>query len=867
MSRYRSVRRAQEQQHHHQPPVPPTPAMPAIETKKDAAISRSMSRYHRRPTVSHATTPALPPMHANTVQAYQAPPTQPSMARLRAASSPQNATPPATVRPRSARPRTAKPYEGAPGSASAPSPSPPLPLMKDKYEAQARAQREAQQAELDRLEQLRREEEEAALGQAQRDEEARRAKVEELERKAKMEAQRPKSRKTSSSSPPVSPPRQDMKFGLFKRTKNESTPEAPVVAARAPPQPALDLDSHASDTIRPGGGGAVLGIDAPTSAVNAGDRRVAVVCGQKRILLPVTPTTTPLDLIKTAATVLTEPIDVRTAVMQELFIKVSIVRPLRNYEYVRDVMNSWDADNQNDLTIIDSELDGVDQDDLLAYKVSETRPNGMSCFLQYSSRPGKWSKRYLTLKSDGQLVMAKNEKAKEKDQENILTMTDYDIYTVTPKKLAMVKPPKKICFAVKSLQKSNIFADESQYVHFFCTNDRDTATMFYKALQRWRSWYLKYQLGEGIKKKTHAPPNVAGSAGGTQTVAAHTRGESVGSHYQLGAFSSFMDLDGLNKSLDAIEVHRLGEFPEDKPLAGLGASMPARKKSMRVKQPPPSSAFARNAPLVDSVPSHNTQQEPVGQSLEQSREEAFAAGGLLGRTYTIRQKAAQEREQKHNAAFTEGPSLIRGMERMAATNNNDTSLSRRSSVHSTRSFRRPGSSEVKGSASKRTAGMPEPLIDLRPTYRPPPQHAKIGKGKGFTPTPGAGPLVESATSIEEAIVVPPSTDWRARPTTASRYHGTYGRRRSLQGRGEPLAAYTQNKHSCVPEDDKAAFTGGLLAQAGYWQGPSPVGRGVMDGSKATGPMINLKEGNPIAPGSLLSALPDAGELVIDRSGK
>lgn len=598
---------------------------------------------------------------------------------------------------------------------------------------------------------------------------------------------------------------------------------------------------------------------------------MTVVCGKKRILLPVTPTTTPLDLIKTAATILTEPIDVRTAVMQELFIKVSIVRPLRNYEYVRDVMNSWDADNQNDLTIIDSELDGIDQDDLLAYKVPETRPEGMSCFIQYSSKPGKWTKKYLTLRPDGQLVMAKNEKVKEKDQENILTMTDYDIYTVTQQKLAKVKPPKKICFAVKSLQKSNIFADESQYVHFFCTNDRGTATLFYKALQRWRSWYLKHQKGEGLKKKTVAQRNVSGGEPGAM-VSSHSRGESVGSHYQLGAFSSLLDMDDLNKTLDAIEVHRPGEFPEDKPLAGLGSrAMHARKKSLRVKQPPPS-AYNRSAPaLVDNAggASRDTsRQNSMRRSFDQGEEETFAPAGLLGRTYTSRQAAVQEREQKQNGPFTEGPSLISGMDRMAAANN-ESGLARSSSVRS--SHHKRNSSDLRRTASKRVPGMPEPLIDLRPTYRPPPQHAN--KGKGFNPGAAAGPLVESATSIEEAIKVPPSTDWRARPATSSaRAHGTYGggheRTRSLKGRGEPLAAYTQNNHAGAPDDDAQAFTGGgLLSQAGYSQGFAPVGRGVMDGSKAKGPMINLRDDNQIVPGSLLAALPDTNGPIIDRSGK
>ncbi|KAH7079710.1 hypothetical protein FB567DRAFT_449909 [Paraphoma chrysanthemicola] len=885
MSRYRSVRKAQEQQTQQVqqqqappvPPMPPIPAAPEMEPQKDAQISRSMSRYHRRPTVSHATPPAVPPLRSNALPAHQ--------------NSPHHASHSANTAQH--RPRTAKQTSAA-GSSQSRSPREDdsarqlllkererQRLLKEKYEAEARAKREAKQAEIDRLEQLRLEEEEATARRLQqeaeeaeelqrqkqeqkaeqergkrlrkveaqkvlqqREEEARRARQEERERKAKQDErerrakhEQEKARKAPSSSPPVSPPRHDANFGLFKRRKDDGlTQDAQAEAARAP-RLSLHLGDRESETIRPGGGGAVLGIDAPTSAVNAGDR--VFVCGKKRILLPVTPTTTPLDLIKTAATILTEPIDVRTAVMQELFVKVSIVRPLRNYEYVRDVMNSWDADDQNDLTIIDSELDGIDQDDLLSYKVPETRPEGMSCFIQYSSRPGKWSKRFLILRPDGQLVMAKSDKAKEKDQENILTMTDYDIYTVTQQKLAKVKPPKKICFAVKSLQKSNIFADESQYVHFFCTNDRGTATLFYKALQQWRSWYLKYQKGEGLKKKAPAQRKISAGESGPS----HTRGESVGSHYQLGAFSSLLDLDDFNKKLDAIEVHRPGEFPEDKPLAGLDSrAMHARKKSLR----------------------NSTRQNSLRKSMDQDEEEPFSPSGLLGRVYTHRQNAVQDREQKQNGPFTEGPSLVSGIDRMVAASN-ESGLNRKSSVRSTHQKRNSG--DIQRSLSKRVPGMPEPLVDLRPTYRPPPQHAN--KGKAFIPGAAAGPLVESATSIDEAIKVPSSTDWRARPMQG-RVHGTYGaggheRTRSLKGRGEPLAAYTVNNHSGAPEDDKDAFTGGLLSQAGYSQGFAPVGRGVMDGSKAKGPMINLREDNAIVQGSLLSALPDSNGPIIDRS--
>lgn len=528
-------------------------------------------------------------------------------------------------------------------------------------------------------------------------------------------------------------------------------------------------------------------------------------------------------------------------------------------------MNSWDHDNQNELTIIDSDMDGINQDDLLAYKVPDTRPEGASCFIQYSSRPGKWSKRFLTLRPDGQLIMAKNEKAKEKDQENICTLTDYDIYTITQQKLAKVKPPKKICYAVKSMQKSNIFADESQYVHFFCTNDRNTANTFYRALQTWRSWYLKHQKGEGLKKKSPAQRNIQGNAGGPQS-SSHARGESVGSHYQLGAFSSLLDMDSFNKTLDEIEVHKPGEFPDDKPLSKLDSrGIHARKKSIRVKQPPPA-AMSRHGVGKQSLSQPTSRQVSGRRSFDGQEEEEFSSTGLLGRTYTERQAAVQAREQ--SGPFTEGPSLLNNVGRLGQPSN-DSGLKRNTSVRS--NHHRRTSSELQRSASKRVPGMPEPLVDLTPQYRPPPQH--LNKGKGYNPGAGAGPLVESATSIEEAIKVPSSTDWRAgRPGTSRGAHGTYGgggheRTRSLKGRGEPLAAYTYNNHASTPEDASKAFTGGgLLAQAGYSQGTDIKGRGVIDGSRAKGPMVNLATGNEFAQGSLLGAMPIAPPI-IDRSGK
>lgn len=166
--------------------------------------------------------------------------------------------------------------------------------MKEKIEADKRARLKAEQAERERQEQLIQEAEEAELLRKQEEvqamEELRRQKEEqergkrlqkaesakrqqereEAERRARMEeAAR---RAQVPISPPTSPPRQGGRFGIFSRRRdNSAASQSPPRTAR-PAQPSHSHDNRDMDTIRPGGGGAVLGIDAPISAVNAGDR-------------------------------------------------------------------------------------------------------------------------------------------------------------------------------------------------------------------------------------------------------------------------------------------------------------------------------------------------------------------------------------------------------------------------------------------------------------------------------------------------------------------------------------------------------------------------------------------------------------------
>lgn len=308
-SRYRSVRRAQAQHAAlHQNPLE-TPAIPAIppipmDASNAAPVSRSMSRYHRRPTTSHPPTAKAPPPRSATVHVPAQPvaPQDSTTARNRALSSPY-AHPAPDVSPRP--PNTSRTRaEAAPLPAAHPQPrtardeakqlmqdeAERQKRMREKIEAERRANAKAEQAEREReerqreaaeeaerlrlqeeaqvAEQLRRQKEDKDRGKRlQKAESTKRLQErEEAERKARIE----ETARNAPVSPPTSPPRHGGRFGIFgRRRDNSATSQSPPNTARPSH---TSYENRDMETIRPGGGGAVLGIDAPISAVNAGDR-------------------------------------------------------------------------------------------------------------------------------------------------------------------------------------------------------------------------------------------------------------------------------------------------------------------------------------------------------------------------------------------------------------------------------------------------------------------------------------------------------------------------------------------------------------------------------------------------------------------
>lgn len=460
----------------------------------------------------------------------------------------------------------------------------------------------------------------------------------------------------------------------------------------------------------------------------------------------------------------------------ESFGKVGVQRPLRRYEHVRDVMNSWDDDKQNALTIVPSATGGNDPD-LDAKSVLKDEPLEFGCALQYSQRPGKWDKKWVTLRPDGQVTIAKKEGMKATDHTSVCHISDFDIYTPSQKQLAKkIKPPKKHCFAIKSQQKSAMFETLESFVHFFCTNDRKTAAGFYRAIQGWRSWYLVNVMGAGqaVRDKAAAALDRPIDNNTPDTVNAHNRGDIKDSHYQLGSFKPLIDFDTLASN----------------PSSG-GTSHGRQKASQTQNAPAPPSSYSR----------FGQSPHQQYQASAQLSSAAFSPGGLLGHTYSQRQKAAEARDQ---ATQLESPFMNDGLlQKHDPTNSVPTGST---------------ATALKRASSRRA---PRPLVSLSEE----PAHMPAKRGKAFVPeSVGTGGLIESAKSRDLPASTPASKPPEAAPRTR-------------------------------PDLDPAEWSAseGLLAGVSHSQGATG-GRGIATGADAAArgrPLIDPRDASEFAEGSLL----------------
>lgn len=617
------------------------------------------------------------------------------------------------------------------------------------------------------------------------------------------------------------------KVGLSKSKLSQDLTKEPPTSGSAKP-----------NYIGIGGGGIVPGIDAPVSAVNAGERFVLVKFGDASAQLPVTPFTQVQDLLRAAVQQISRDIEPDTFIVIESFQQIGLERPLRQYERIRDVMNSWALDTDGSLIIVPpSSMEAIAQ--LEAQSVPAEKPSETTVYCYYSHRPRKWDKRYVTLRADGQVTIAKKENLK--DATNICHLSDFDIYSPSARSSAKeIKPPKKICLAIKSQQKSSMFLSTDNFVHFFSTNDRAVADKWHKVVQSWRSWYLVNKVGAAnpVKPADEVDRKASLVQSATRMIP-----------QPRDVFSDLpRSLDRQNSEPErtrrSVEHTRKESVP--------------RRKTTREHRPPPSS-FPKTLAIDTNASQHQTRTRQDWSPSEDPSDGVFNSSSLLGRTYTQRQQAMREREEREKRA-KQDPFVAQGLVSGSPVYSPIAQPSSR-----TNTLTQADAAAHLG----RTMSLNQqqkPLVDLTPVFVEPPQHSR--KGRGVHIEPGRQ-LIDAATGPELAprtVNVPPATSWR-RPTAEvppqSRYRSNTMRSgRSGRQVSAPVHYAGASSAGASPTSPEGPFVANSLLAAssrnmGSYPGQSRGigGHGVATGDRnATRPLLDMSGENPFAEGSLLRKL-------------
>ncbi|KAK0635208.1 hypothetical protein B0T17DRAFT_612114 [Bombardia bombarda] len=539
-------------------------------------------------------------------------------------------------------------------------------------------------------------------------------------------------------------------------------------------------------------------VDAPRNAINGADRRVNVSWRGLTVDVNVGDDTSTVDVLLAFSDLTEAPLNIHTSMLAEAYTPIGVERRLRRYERIRHVMNSWDQDSQNTLLIL-SDAPESDKDlDLASVPRTWQAPPGFIISLYHSNRPGKWKKRFITLLDGGQMFASKaqNPSPADKDLLSLCHLSDFDIYLPTETQLRkQPRPPKKYCYAIKSQQKSTLFMNTENFVHFFSTDDHSVAEKFHSHIHAWRSWYLVNKVLQLQKKKAQReaekPPQIS-AAIGHEPKKAVSHVKVANSHkvkvsvdeapYSIGAFEPLIDLQRFDKPLD--------EFGKDWELdLSRQSAMPpplTRRSSARRPQP----RNASNATANDNNP-------------------IFMSNSLLGSAYDERKEAqravdSSQRQTSNtsiDAFLKEGSNPLNGGGAAAAatTSSADPPPSRQAATSPETNNTAPPKPEPSSwfpSATEHTAKQRSvrpaltrprtssdsvsqrewgdhrrervgggggggggdyyrprpryPLVDIKPTFTEPPQWARRGgTGQGFKGAKGGTYLVEYATGPQE----------------------------------------------------------------------------------------------------------------------
>lgn len=137
-------------------------------------------------------------------------------------------------------------------------------------------------------------------------------------------------------------------------------------------------------------------------------------------------------------------------------------RPIRNYELLSDVTASWNKDKLLNAFVVKRTYLAPF---LSRSNIPTSSPTNRG-YVEYESKKGKWSKRWMELREHS-LWLSKRDTGK--DETFLCSLSNFDAYYFTRKH----KSPKPFVFAIKSTDNISLFENVSDYVHILSCNQKD----------------------------------------------------------------------------------------------------------------------------------------------------------------------------------------------------------------------------------------------------------------------------------------------------------------------------------------------------------------------------------------------------------
>ncbi|KAF8442876.1 hypothetical protein L210DRAFT_3396539 [Boletus edulis BED1] len=198
-----------------------------------------------------------------------------------------------------------------------------------------------------------------------------------------------------------------------------------------------------------------------TSRVPVVQQRIFIGDMQRFNMVEITPATNARDVIETVA---------RQGMLDrsgswmvfEMAQDYGMERPIRDYELLADVSASWNKDKLlNAFVIKQTPL----AQPLSRSAIPTSSPTHRG-WVEWESKRGKWSKRWMELREHG-LWISKRDTGK--DEVFLCSLSNFDVYFVTRKH----KAPKAFVFAIKSTDHLSLFENAADYLHVFSCNPKD----------------------------------------------------------------------------------------------------------------------------------------------------------------------------------------------------------------------------------------------------------------------------------------------------------------------------------------------------------------------------------------------------------